>query len=596
MEAFFSSILNGIANLWSESRTLFSKLIHSRMIWMGMGIVIVIGASLLGIALAQPRLHSKVAVVVYHPGKVSVLTASYDMMRTGQNRQETTLTTANVNTDHFGLLSSFQVVGNIQAQPLYVPNVIIRGKSHNVVYVATTADHVYALDADSRGGSAVLLWDDDLGIRAPAPGIYGTPVISLDQHGGGTLYVVTNDSPRAEHLHALDITNGKPRPGSPMLIAPEGFRPATTYERTGLALVNGVIYGGWRANEFSKLAEHGWVMAFDAHTLKLISAFNTTPDGDTVVHGPNLGNGLSLGNPGSVWQSTTGLSVDADGNVYPVTGNGPFTANKGGHSYGDSFLKLRLIKGKLSLVDYFTPFDQQCLVVWDHDLGSSGNLLLPDQEGAHPHLMLSVSKGGRLYLVDRDHLGKFVSVSELDCNTPPKQNTHVDHVVQESQEGLLPGLFMAPVYWQAPNGKQYVYVSGADADHGGGDTIKAFELANGQLNLTPAMQTDLIYGYPGAGIVVTSNGNKAGTGILWALQPGYCTAGRCEPHSPAILHAYDATNLSRELYTSGQNPGRDGMDSYQEFTRPVVADGKVFVCSQSTLYIYGLLQPQPAAP
>jgi hypothetical protein len=588
MEAFFSGVLNGISNLWSESRAFLAKVLRSRLIWMGVGIVIVVGAAILGITRIQHR-STSTAPSVYQPGKVSVLTASYDMMRTGQNRQETILTTTNVNKDHFGLLSSFQVVGSVQAQPLYVPNVTIQGTLHNVVYVATTADHVYAFDADTRGNSAGPLWDDDLGISGQAPGIYGTPVISLDQHGGGTLYVITNDSPQAEHLHALDITNGKPRPGSPALINPEGFRPATTYERTGLALVNGVIYGGWRADEFSKFAEHGWVMAFDAQTLKLISAFNTTPDGDTLVHGPNLGNGLSLGNPGSVWQSTTGLAVDASGNVYPVTGNGPFTANKGGNSYGDSFLKLRLINGKLSLVDYFTPFDQQCLVAWDHDLGSSGNLLLPDQAGPHPHLMISVSKGGRLYVVDRDHLGKFVSVSGLNCTTPPKQNTHVDHVVQESEDGLLPGLFMAPVYWQAPDGKQYVYVSGADADTGRGDTIKAFELTNGQLNLTPAMQTSLTYGYPGAGIVVTSNGTKAGTGILWALQPGHCTAGRCQPNSPGILHAYDATDLSRELYNSEQNPERDGMDSYQRFTRPVVADGKVFVCSQSTLYIYGLL-------
>jgi hypothetical protein len=203
--------------------------------------------------------------------------------------------------------------------------------------------YVYAIDADNRNRTAELLWDDDLGISGQAPGIYGTPVIALDQHGGGTLYVVTNDSPQAEHLHALDITNGQPRSGSPMPITPRGFRPSSTYERTGLALVNGVIYGGWRADEFSKVAEHGWVMAFDVHTLKLISAFNTTADGDTIVHGQNLGNGLALGNPGSVWQSTTGLSVDADGNVYPVTGNGPFTGNKGGNSYGDSFLKLHLV-------------------------------------------------------------------------------------------------------------------------------------------------------------------------------------------------------------------------------------------------------------
>jgi hypothetical protein len=166
----------------------------------------------------------------------------------------------------------------------------------------------------------------------------------------------------------------------------------------------------------------------------------------------------------------------------------------------------------------------------------------------------------------------------------------VDQIVQESKAGLIPGLFMAPVYWSAPGGKQYIYVSGANADTAQGDPIKAFGLANGQINLTPAMQTSLTYGYPGAGIVVSSNGAQAGTGILWALQPAPCGGGGCNPQGPAILHAYDASNLSIELYNSEQNTARDGMDGYQKFTRPVVADGQVFVCSQSTLYIYGQLR------
>ncbi|GHO42251.1 hypothetical protein KSX_04140 [Ktedonospora formicarum] len=146
---------------------------------------------------------------------------------------------------------------------------------------------------------------------------------------------------------------------------------------------------------------------------------------------------------------------------------------------------------------------------------------------------------------------------------------------------MLPGLFMTPVYWSTPSGKQYIYVSGANVDTGQGDTIKAFELTNGQLNLTPVMHTSLTYGYPGAGIAVSSDGDKAGTGILWALQPNL--------QDSAILRAYDATNLNRELYNSEQNVARAGLDSYQKFTRPVVADGKVFVCSQSILYIYGQL-------
>ncbi len=564
-------------------QNMLTQLMRRRIIWLALVIVILVGAVILRLMFFSPQ----ATATPQQSSKVSVLTASYDQTRTGQNRQETLLTTANVNKDDFGLLSSFPVIGSIQAQPLYVSNVSIEGKRHNVVYVATTADYVYAFDANASDHSPGPLWQDNLGRSYGAPGIYGTPVIELDQQGGGTLYVITNDSLQAAHLYALDIKNGQSRSGSPALIDPEGFRPATTYQRTGLALVNGVIYAGWMGLEVSKTAEHGWIMAFDARTLTLIDAFNTTSGVDTSPPGKNKGNGLETGNPGSVWQSTTGLSVDDEGNVYPIVSNGPFN---GSTSYGDSFLKLRLINGKFSVVDSFTPFDQQCLMEWDYDLGSSGNLLLPDQPGARHHLMLGVSKSGRLYLVDRDHLGGFVSVPGVSCASPQEQRTNVDQIVQESKAGLIPGLFMAPVYWSAPGGKQYIYVSGANADTAQGDPIKAFGLANGQINLTPAMQTSLTYGYPGAGIVVSSNGAQAGTGILWALQPAPCGGGGCNPQGPAILHAYDASNLSIELYNSEQNTARDGMDGYQKFTRPVVADGQVFVCSQSTLYIYGQLR------
>jgi hypothetical protein len=560
-----------------------TQLMRRRIIWLALVIVILVGAVILRLMFFSPQ----ATATPQQLSKVSVLTASYDQMRTGQNTQETLLTTANVNKDDFGLLSSFPVIGSIQAQPLYVSNVLIGGKRHNVVYVATTADYVYAFDANTSDHSPGPLWQDNLGRSYGAPGIYGTPVIELDQQGGGTLYVITNDSLQAAHLYALDIKNGQSRSGSPALIDPKGFRPATTYQRTGLALVNGVIYAGWMGLEVSKTAEHGWIMAFDARTLTLIDAFNTTSGVDTSPPGKNKGKGLETGNPGSIWQSTTGLSVDDEGNVYPIVSNGPFN---GSTSYGDSFLKLRLINGKFSVVDSFTPFDQQCLMEWDYDLGSSGNLLLPDQPGARHHLMLGVSKSGRLYLVDRDHLGGFVSVPGVSCASPQEQRTNVDQIVQESKAGLIPGLFMAPVYWSAPGGKQYIYVSGANADTAQGDPIKAFGLANGQINLTPAMQTSLSYGYPGAGIVVSSNGAQAGTGILWALQPAPCGGGGCNPQGPAILHAYDASNLSIELYNSEQNTARDGMDGYQKFTRPVVADGQVFVCSQSTLYIYGQLR------
>ena len=237
MEASHDTTRNVLANPKRTGLPFFAKFVRSRTGWLILAVVIVIGAVLLKFTLPPQS-----STPAYQPGKISVLTASYDMMRTGQNRQETTLSTANVNKNDFGLRSSFPVTGTIQAQPLYVPNVAIGGKRHNVVYVATTADHIYAFDADSGAGATDPLWQDNLGLSNRAPGIYGTPVIALDQRGGGTLYVVTNDSLQAEHLQALDITNGHLRPGSPALIAPDGFRPATTYQRTSLALVLSLIH------------------------------------------------------------------------------------------------------------------------------------------------------------------------------------------------------------------------------------------------------------------------------------------------------------------------------------------------------------------
>lgn len=509
------------------------------------------------------------------PTTFSVLTYHYDNARTGQNLQETTLTTANVNANQFGLLFSHPVIGGILAQPLYVPQVTIQGQVHNVLYVATTSDWVYAFDADSPSFTNPL-WSTNLGLSG-GPGIFGTPVIA-ETNGVGTLYVVTNDGKSSEHLHALNIATGQENSGSPVLIQAKGFNPALARERTGLLLYNGVVYGGWEGTEYISKVEHGWVLGFNATTLQLVSAFNTTPH-NTLTR-----------NPGSIWQSTTGLSADANGNIYPIVGNGPFDANTGKSDYGNSFVKLSTAN-KLKPVDYFTPFDQSCLLKNDQDLGSGGNLILPDQPGtAHLHLMLSGSKNGRLFLVDRDNLGKYTSDPSLRCNTPEENRTDIDHVVQETAPGFIPGLFMAPTYWLAPNGQQYIYLSGANPGSGRGDAVKAFQLNNGLLTLTPSSQTAETFGYPGAGLSVSSNGNQPGSGILWALQPGPCPRGGCTPSGPGILHAYDATNLGHELYNSTQNPARDAMTTnYVKFTLPVVANGKVYIGTQGSLYVYGLL-------
>jgi hypothetical protein len=346
--------------------------------------------------------------------------------------------------------------------------------------------------------------------------------------------------------------------------------------------LNGVVYGGWKGTEYINRIEHGWVFGFNATTLQLVSVFNTTP-----------GNTL-LKNPGSIWQSTAGLSADTAGNIYPIVGNGPFDANTGGSDYGNSFVKLSTSSsGNLSVTDYFTPFDQSCLLQNDFDLGSAGNLLLPDQTGtAHPHLMVSGSKNGRLFLVDRDNLGKFTSDSALQCNTSEENRTDIDKVLQESAPGFIPGLFMAPVYWRAPDGQQFIYVSGANPHGGPSDPVKAFALGNDQLNFTPTSQSVETFGYPGGDLSVSSNASVEGSGILWALESGPCPRGGCTAAGPGVLHAYDATNLGRELYNSNQNAGRDAMvDNSAKFTPPVVANGKVYVATQGKLYVYGLLTP-----
>ncbi len=557
-----------------QEPVLLKNVLRSRRLWLSLLVLLVIGALLLFIFTnMNTKAPGNIPAIV--KGRVSVLTFHYDNLRTGQNRQETMLTTNNVNQAHFGLLSSHTMEGQVQAQPLYVPNVAIHGRSHNVVYVATTTDHVYAFDAASSS-DADPLWDANLGLSG-GPGIFGTPVIAA-AHGVGTLYVVTNDGTATEHLHALDIASGQERAGSPVLIGVPGFNPATTHERTGLLLLHGVVYGGWSASEFTDKVEHGWLLGFNADTLQLVSAFNTTPDSTLPK------------NPGSIWQSTSALAADTEGNIYPIVGNGPFDVNKGGSSYGDSFVKLSTNNNKLAVTDYFTPFNQDCLLQKDFDLGSGGNLLLPDQtDSPHTHLMFSASKIGGFYLVDRDNLGRFRSDPALQCGSPEEGKTGVDNIVQEGPAELIPGLFMAPTYWLGPAGQQFIYVSGANADSGQGDNVKAFLLHNGKLDLTPASQSTQSFGYPGAGFSVSSNGSQPGSGILWALQPGRCHGGGCTPAGPAILHAYAATNLHVELYNSEQNAARDGMDSSMKFTLPVVADGKVFACSQDTLYIYGLL-------
>jgi hypothetical protein len=478
------------------------------------------------------------------------------------------LTPGNVNQAQFGKLFSYAMDGIAFASPLYVANVSIPGQGfHNVVYVATEHDSVYAWDAD--GLSTSPLWKvsflgsnvttvpcGDTGECGDIPneiGITGTPVI--DQ-ASGTLYVVAKTKEGVNYvqrLHALDITTGAEKFGGPVAIqasvtgSGEGsqgsklsFDTLRENQRPALVLSNGVLYIGWGSHG-DQHPWHGWVIAYSATTLNQVMAYCVSPD--------NYG--------GGVWASGGGLGADANGNIFFNTGNGDFTANTGGRDYGDSVVKLG---PSGSVLDYFTPFDQANMESQDLDLASAGPVLLVDQPGTFPHLLISAAKTGTIYVVNRDNMGHF--------------NASNDNQIVQSLPGILPngtleqGNFSAPAFF---NGS--VYFAAVS------DTLKAFQLSNGLLSNGPTSHSLDVYGNRGGAFAVSGNGNT--NGIVWAVQDNNPGNG--------VLHAYDAGNLATEFYNTSQAGTRDTLGVATKFSIPLVANGKVFVSSQSRLVVYGML-------
>ena len=504
------------------------------------------------------------------PSYTGVLMHHNDLGSTGQNSNETVLTPANVNQTLFGKLFSYPLDGSAYAQPLYVSNVQIFGGTHNVVYVATEHDSVYAFDAD--GGATTPFWSVNftnasagittvpytdlgggLGPIVPEVGITGTPVI-----GGksGTLFVVamTKENGSYVHkLHALDITNGKERAGSPVVIQASvagtgsgssggqiAFQSLYQLQRTGLLLLNGTVYIAFASFD-DKGPYHGWILGYDASSLKQITVWNDTPNGQK----------------GGIWLSGASLSADSAGNIFAIAGNGTFDANNGGPDYGDSFLRLTPNGGTLSVSDYFTPFDQQNLAANDIDVGSAGFTLLPDQPGAVTHLGVSAGKSGKIYLLNRDNLGKFQSGS--------------DSQIVQSLPAALGSAANDNNYSTATHWQGNIYFIG------NGDVVKQFQLTNGQLSATPVAQGSQQYGFPGGNMSISSNGGSGG--ILWAIEAGGIN----------ILHAYDATDVSNELYNSNQAGARDKFGAAVRFTVPTVINGKVYVAGKTELAAFGLL-------
>jgi hypothetical protein len=493
----------------------------------------------------------------------AVLTYHYDNARTGANTSETILTPANVDMNQFGKLFSLPVDAGIVAQPLYVPNLQIPGQgTHNVVYVATQHNSLYAFDADNAGAP---LWSVNFGPYVPDPekclmpgdaGIIGTPVIDLSSN---TIYVVAatlpNSTTRRHELHALDITSGTERPSSPAIITASahgtgtgskngviGFPEPAENQRPALLLDNGVLYIGFASycDAGSIVGVRGWLLAYDSSTLKQTNSFVVTPN-DVL---------------GGIWASGGGPAADANHNIYFSTGNGTFDFDQGGPDLGDSVLKLT--PNGLSILDYFTPQDQAALISGDLDLGSGGVVLLPDQPAAPSHLLVAADKRGRIYLINRDNLGQY--------------NPSGDNVVEELS--LLKQIFSTPTFW---NNTLYFVASS--------DYPKAFPFSGGLISTTPSSQAAVQFrGGHGTTTVVSASGQK--NGILWAVQHGGTASGN------EVLHAYDATNLADELYNSDQAGTRDlpGIASTSNFESIIVANGKVYVpTGQPQLTVFGLL-------
>jgi hypothetical protein len=518
----------------------------------------------LAIVIAMIAIGFRPAAGAPNPG---IFTYHYDDARDGLNSNESILTPANVNQSSFGKLFSRRVDGYVYAEPLYVKAVQIpRRGTRAVVYIATEHDSVYAFDASGAASKpfwkvsflnrrqkiTTIPWESvgtsDL---IPEIGITGTPVIDPTSN---TLYVSVPTLEKGTYfhrLHALDLSTGAEKFGSPVVISAtmpgsgagsDGngsihFVALLANQRSGLALSNGVVYVAF-ASHGDNGPYHGWILGYDAATLAQVSMFMTTPNGSL----------------GGIWMAGGAPVIDADGNIYTGIGNGSFDADTGGIDYGDSLVKLGpTATSNFGVVDYFTPYDQQVLDNLDLDFGSSGMIALPDQDVGPPHLVFSGSKEGTLYLLDRDNLGHF--------------HANDDSQIVQSIAGETTGDFSTPAYFN-----ETIYVDGES------DNLKAFSLANGQLSTSPVSISSGEFGYPGGSPVVSANG--AQDGIVWMVGNS----------GTAVLHAFDANDLTTELYNSTQaRKKRDAMTGYVKFSVPTIANGQVFVGSVKRLTVFGLL-------
>lgn len=506
-----------------------------------------------------------------------VLTWHNDNARTGQNLHEKILTLQNVNPKTFGKLFVIHADGKVDAEPLFVQGMqMARRGMPNVLYMATEHDSVYAFNADTgkpfwhvRLLKAGETPSDNRGCGQVVPeiGITSTPVI--DRHRGphGTIFVVAMSKDQQgryyQRLHALDLQDGGEEFGGPVDIqatypghgdtshsGTDIFDPKQYEERAALLLANGTVYTSW-ASHCDIDPYNGWVMGYNAQTLKQEGALDFTPNGEK----------------GSVWQSGAGPAADPQGYIYLLAANGTFdtTLNASGFpsrgDFGNSFLKITAQGGTLSVADYFTMYKVVAENDRDDDLGSGGPLVLPpmkDASGKTWHLVVGAGKDLSIYVANRENMGKF--------NPRNNQNIYqeVSHAMRHSFSRPIPAYFDGRLYYASTD-----------------DTLRGYRFHNARLIATPASATSLNFIYPGATPSISADGVR--NGIVWAT----------ENRDPAVLHAYDAGNLAHELYNSNEAPqGRDHFGAGNKFITPMIANGKVYVGTTDGVGVFGLLKPR----
>jgi hypothetical protein len=517
---------------------------------------------------------SNSAMLTVNPGtsnsSVDVLTYHYDNGRTGQNLNETTLTHANVNSTSFGKKGEFSVDGRVDAQPLYLSQVTIGGQKKNVLYVATEHGSVYAFDADSiNGTTSTFLWktstlgsgettSDNRGCGQVSPeiGITATPVIDRARNA---IYVVAMSKNSSgsyfQRLHALNLSTGAELFSGPQTITATYpgtgdnssggnviFDPKQYKERPGLLQINGTIYTTW-SSHCDIRPYTSWVMAFSADTLAQTSVLNLVPNGTE----------------GGIWMAGTAPAADPAGNLFFIIGNGDFDTTLNAQGFpangncGNCFVKLSTSTG-LKLADYFTPHNTVAESNADTDFGSGGGILMldvTDSGGITRHLAVGAGKDSLIYVVDRDSMGKF--------------NSGTDQIYQEISGQLGGGVFSMPAFFN-----NTVYYGAV------GDALKAFPVTSAKLATTPSSQSTHHFGYPGTTPSISANGTT--NGIVWAIE-----------NSGAVLYAFDAANLTTELYDSNQAANNRDHFSGNKFITPMVANGKVYVGTSTSVAVFGLL-------